>query len=229
MLKKLFPYFLVVALLGASWITAPLMAQQVARFVTLTTTAGTVIGSAATSYLTVRLTDGTNFLSAATDSTHDSAASSTGPQQMIKATTDLDALTAVSDGDATRSVGDTLGRQFMTLGCGKDNRIKGYLANTDGASTALTGMGAQGSGVIIEVWSLVISNSSATDVTVDLRDGTAGSVLATFIAPATTDTGGGAVVNLNVPIQFTANTAVAIDGSAAATTLYVTALGCTIK
>lgn len=164
-----------------------------------------------------------------TDSTHATAIAATGPAVMLEATTDIDAETAVADGNAVRAKGDYLGRQINILGCGRENRLRGYLANTDGASTALTGMGAQGAGVIIEVWSFIVANSSATDVTVDIRDGTAGSVLTTLMAPATTDTGGGAVVNLNVPITFTANTAVAMDTSAAATTVYVTAVGCSVK
>jgi hypothetical protein len=67
-----------------------------------------------------------------------------------------------------------------------------------------------------------VSNSSATNVTVDLRDGTAGNVLMTIPAAANM---GGAIVTLPVPICTTANTALAADPSAAASTVTITAVG----
>jgi hypothetical protein len=161
------------------------------------------------------------------DSTHGSTILTTGPAIMGEATTGLTSDTAVTDGQATRFKLDPLGRQITVPGCGTADRVRGYLANTDGASTSV--LAAQGAGVIAEIWTVILANSSATDVTVDLRDGTAGSVLTTLMAPATTDTGGGGVYNLNSPLLFTANTAVAADASAGVTTLYITVLGCKVK
>jgi hypothetical protein len=69
-----------------------------------------------------------------------------------------------------------------------------------------------------------IANTSASTVTVDLRDGTAGSVMYTFIAPA----GGGVVYSFGeAPLRGTANTAVAADPSAAASTITVSIHGFT--
>jgi hypothetical protein len=68
----------------------------------------------------------------------------------------------------------------------------------------------------------IVSNSSATNVTVDIRDGTGGSVIATI--PAAADMGG-AVIPLGVPLCTSAATAMAMDPSAAATTVTVTAIG----
>jgi hypothetical protein len=81
---------------------------------------------------------------------------------------------------------------------------------------------AQGAGVRFCATSVFISNSSATNVTVDLRDGTAGSVIATLAAPANFL---GSNVTLPVPLCTTANTALAADPSAAATTVTTTAIG----
>lgn len=94
--------------------------------------------------------------------------------------------------------------------------------NTDGASTAFTGSFAATANVRNYIASVTISNTSATAVTVDLRDGTAGSVIWTGIAPA----GGGITHNFGVPLrQPTTNTALAFDGSAAASTITVSVVG----
>lgn len=91
---------------------------------------------------------------------------------------------------------------------------------TDGSSTSV--VAAQGAGVRFCATTIVVSNSSATNVTVDIRDGTAGTVMATI--PAAANMGGG-VVPLQTPICTTANTALAADPSAAASTVTVTAVG----
>ena len=98
--------------------------------------------------------------------------------------------------------------------------VSGVDADTAGDSTAV--IAAQGAGVKVYVTSVIIANSSATPVTVDLRDGAAGSVKATFPVPA----GGGVTHDFgNTPLGFTANTAVAADPSAAATTVTTTVVG----
>lgn len=101
-----------------------------------------------------------------------------------------------------------------------EDRVSGVVGITDGSSTSL--VAAQGAGVRFCATSVFISNSSATNVTVDLRDGTAGSVIATLAAPANFL---GSNVTLPVPLCTTANTALAADPSAAATTVTTTAIG----
>lgn len=101
-----------------------------------------------------------------------------------------------------------------------EDRVSAVVGVTDGSSTSL--VAAQGAGVRFCATGVVVSNSSATNVTVDLRDGTAGSVVATFPAAANM---GGAAFPLLVPICTTANTALAMDPSAAASTVTVTAIG----
>lgn len=103
-----------------------------------------------------------------------------------------------------------------------EDQLQETKSNTDGASTAMTsGFAAPGANIRLYLTTLIIANSSASNITVDIRDGSAGSVLATVPVPAN----GGVVINLPVPLKFTANTAAAFDGSAAASTLYVTMIG----
>lgn len=178
--------------------------------------AGTAVS--ATNPVAIRLSDGSAFVTAATDATHDSAASATGPQITLGATTTYQ--TAVTTGDATRAAAGLDGIQITRPFAHVGDYVKGYLANTDGASTAV--VAAQGAGIRFCATTLIVSNSSATNVTVDLRDGAAGSVIATVPASANM---GGAAIPLDVPLCTTANTALAMDGSAAASTVAVTAIG----
>lgn len=59
-----------------------------------------LIANTATSYLTIRLSDGTNFLTPTVDGTYDAAAAATGPQ--ILGECDDSATDAVDEGDAAR-------------------------------------------------------------------------------------------------------------------------------
>ncbi len=101
-----------------------------------------------------------------------------------------------------------------------EDRVSAVVGVTDGSSTSL--VASQGAGVRFCATTFIVSNSSATNVTVDIRDGTAGSVIATMPAAANM---GGAVVPLQVPLCTTAATAMAMDPSAAASTVTVTAVG----
>ncbi len=101
-----------------------------------------------------------------------------------------------------------------------EDRVSAHVANTDGAATSL--VAAQGSGVRFCATNFIVANSSATNVTVLITDGSGGTTLTTLPAAANM---GGSVVNLAVPLCTTANTAMFMDGSAAATTVSVTAVG----
>lgn len=158
------------------------------------------------------------------DIAHDDAASSRGPQGMLEAVSDMSANTAVADGDAVRQVGDLLGRSISAGPCDRAARVRSVTTITDGSSTSAISAG--GAGIYLEVWDVIIANSSATAVTVDIRDGTAGSVLATFPVPANT---AGVVHRFSVPLTGSANTAVAVDPSASATSIITTLSGCKVK
>lgn len=148
-----------------------------------------------------------------TDASHDSAAINTGPQTMFIARTTEG--TAVGQGDAVRGVADAIGRQVILPYSPLGDIISGRAAITDGSSTSV--LGAQGAGIRNYLTDVECANSSATDVTVDIRDGTGGSVLWTLMCPA----GGGNNKSFSQPLKFTANTAIAADPSASASTVTV--------
>lgn len=104
--------------------------------------------------------------------------------------------------------------------CGLEDLVSGVAAITDGSSTSV--IASAGAGVKNYITDVIISNSSATAVTVDLRDGAAGTVKATFPVPANTS---GVMKTLAVPLGFSAATAVCADPSAAASTVTVTLVG----
>lgn len=139
------------------------------------------------------------------------------------ALTSLTSGTNVASGDLVNANGSIDGSAFVRPVPFGDI-VSNCIGITDGSSTSI--IAAQGAGIKVYVHSVIIANSSATAVTVDLRDGTGGTVKATFPVPA----GAGVVFNFNdAPLPFSANTAVAADPSAAASTVTVTLVGRTSK
>jgi hypothetical protein len=154
------------------------------------------------------------------DVAHDAADSGNPVKQGAKATTSLAGLTLVANADRTDLFAGIDGVQIVRPYCNLEDIVSGVAAITDGSSTSV--IASQGAGVKTYVTTVIIANTSATAVTVDLRDGAAGAVKATFPVPANT---AGMVVSLPVPIPFTAATAVCADPSAAASTVTVTLVG----
>ena len=152
---------------------------------------------------------------------HDSADSGNPVKVGAIATTSLLGRTPVANADRSDLVVGSDGALLVRQGTSLEDIISEQKTNTDGAATAMTGAFAATASQRIYLTDIIIANSSATNITVDIRDGSAGSVLATFPVPAT----GGVVHRFCTPLRFTANTAAAFDGSAAATTLSVTMLG----
>lgn len=152
---------------------------------------------------------------------HDSADSGNPHKIGAKATASVLGGTPVAAADRTDLFAGTdgvlIGRPHTSL----EDIISEQKTNTDGSSTAMTGAFAATASQRIYLTSLIIANSSATNITVDIRDGSAGSVLATFPVPA----GGGCIHAFPVPLRFSANTAAAFDGSSPATTLTVSMIG----
>lgn len=151
---------------------------------------------------------------------HDGADSGNPIKAGAKAETSLSTITTVADGDRTNLYAGIDGVLITRPHANLEDRVSGVASITDGSSTQV--IAAQGAGIRFCATTLVVSNSSATNVTVDIRDGTAGSVLMTV--PAAANMGGG-VVPLQMPICTTANTIFAADPSAAASTVAVTAVG----
>lgn len=151
---------------------------------------------------------------------HDAADSGAPYKQGFKATTALSGLTLVANADRTDGFAGVDGVQIVRPHCNLEDLISGVAAITDGSSTSV--IASAGAGVKNYITSVIIANNSATAVTVDLRDGAAGSVKATLPVPANTS---GVVCNFPVPLGFSAATAVCADPSAAAMTVTVTLLG----
>lgn len=151
---------------------------------------------------------------------HDSAVTGSPLRVGAKAETALSGITLVADGDATDLHAGVDGVLITRPHCNLEDIVSGVAAITDGSSTSV--IAAAGSGVKIYITSVIIANSSATAVSVDIRDGAAGTVKATFPAPPDM---GGVVHALPVPIPFSANTAVCADPSASASTISVTLVG----
>ena len=125
----------------------------------------------------------------------------------------------VADGDRTTLIASADGILIIRPYCSWEDIVSGVDTDTAGDSTAV--IAAQGSGIRTYITTIVSSNTSNTNITIDIRDGAAGAVLATIPVPKN----GGATVNFPVPLRFSANTAVAIDPSAAVTTTVTTAVG----
>jgi hypothetical protein len=151
---------------------------------------------------------------------HDAADSGNPLKLGAKAETSISGATMVADADRTDLYAGIDGVLITRPYANLEDRVSNVVSITDGSSTQV--VAAQGAGIRFCATTLIVSNSSATNVTVDIRDGTAGSVLATI--PAAANMGGG-VVPLLVPLCTTANTIFAADPSAAATTVAVTAVG----
>jgi hypothetical protein len=151
---------------------------------------------------------------------HDAADSGNPHKIGAKATTALSGLTLVANADRTDLMAGIDGVLITRDNSGLEDIVSGLAAITDGSSTSV--IASAGAGVKVYITDVIISNSSATAVTVDLRDGAAGSVKATFPAPADVS---GVVHSFKTPLPFSAATAVCADPSAAASTVTVTLVG----
>lgn len=153
---------------------------------------------------------------------HDGADSGNPIKIGAKASATLSDDTMVANADRTDATSDLDGALLTRTGFPLGDLITERTSNTDGASTAFTNFGATASARNY-ITAIVVYNSSATAGYVDIRDGTAGSILYTIPLPA----GGGAVIgNGSTPILYSSvNTALAFDVSAALSTVYISASG----
>lgn len=148
---------------------------------------------------------------------HDAADSGNPVKQGFKATTALSGLTLVSSGDRTDGFAGVDGVQIVRPHCNLEGIVTGNATNTDGTSTEC--IAAQAAGIKVYLTSIILANTSATAITVDIKDGT--TVKISLPLPA----GSGCVFNPPVPIPGTAATAWNFDGSAAATTVTCSMIG----
>lgn len=173
----------------------------------------------------VRLSDGTSAITnlpTVGSVAHDAVDANNPLKIGTRAISTPSTLTLVSAADRTDLFSGTDGILLVRNHTTLDDVVSERTTNTDGASTAFTsGLAAPGAGVRLCITAVTVCNSSATFCTVDLRDGSAGSVLWTLPVPAT----GGVVQRFDPPLKLTANTALAFDASAATTTLTISANG----
>ena len=151
---------------------------------------------------------------------HDGADSGNPHKIGAKAVAGVSGQTKVAAGDRTDLLAGVDGLLVIQLNCSKEDIVSGVAAITDGSNTSV--IAQQGIGIKTYITDIIIANTSATAVTVDIRDGVGGSVKATFPAPANT---GGVVHSFKTPIPFTAGTEVCADPSAAVSTVTVTLVG----
>ncbi len=151
---------------------------------------------------------------------HDGADSGNPHKIGAKATTSLSAKTMVANNDRTDLFAGVDGVVIMRSHCNLEDIVTSTpVAITDGSSTSV--IAAQGASIKTYITGVTIANSSASFVTVDLRDGTGGAVKWTFPVPPS----GGVTHKFDPPLPFSANTAVAADPSAAASTITVSLIG----
>lgn len=166
-----------------------------------------------------------NLIALSQDAEFGEAAVLFGPQLGNKFLADLTGTALVTTGDAVAVLADGMGRQLRGAMCPPGNVIHGTFAITDGSSTAVTSMGAQGANKVIEVTDLDLTNTSASNVSLDFRSGTGGSVVHTVFLNA----GGMVSRPLLTPFYTAANTALAADPSASASTISGSLRGCVIR
>lgn len=127
----------------------------------------------------------------------------------------------VADGQRTNVHADIDGVLYVKPLTSFGDIIVTRVTDTGGTSTAFTAFPATASRRNF-VSTITVYNSSTTQGFLDIRDGTAGTILYTIPLPAL----GGATINFPVPLrQTTANTALAYDVSAAITTIYISVVG----
>lgn len=153
---------------------------------------------------------------------HDNADSGNPVKIGAKAVATPSTATMVAAADRTDATSDLDGALLVRLGSTYGDLISERVTDTGGTSTAFTNFGATAS-TRNYVTAITVYNSSATAGYVDIRDGTAGSVLYTIPLPA----GGGAVLTQGGAPLFrsSANTALAYDVSGALSTVYISMTG----
>lgn len=126
--------------------------------------------------------------------------------------------TAVSDGNVVRIQCDDEGRVIVATSP-RDLSAHGTQSITGTSQTQI--VGAAGAGVFLDLCDLIVANSSATLVTVEIKDDTSGGTTRHTVVCAAD--GGGQVINFDPPLTAsTANKGWSATVSSAVSTVYVT-------
>jgi hypothetical protein len=148
---------------------------------------------------------------------HDSADAGNPHKIGAKAETALSGVTLVADGDRTDLYAGIDGVLITRPHCNLEDIVTGNASNTDGSSTQC--IAAQAAGIKTYLTSVILTNTSSSNIYCEIKDGTTAKV--TIPVPAN----GGAVFNPPVPLPGTAATAWNFDPSSAATTVYCSMIG----
>ena len=178
---------------------------------------GTLAGAVSGSEMQVDIVSGTVTTLTGSGVAHDAADSGNPHKIGAKATASLSGATMVAAGDRTDLFAGIDGVQITRPHCNLEDVVSGNASNTDGTSTSL--IAAQGAGVKTYLTAIILTNTSSSNIYVEIKDGATAKL--TIPVPANS----GAVVTLPVPLGGTANTAWNFDPSAATTTVYCSAVG----
>ena len=148
---------------------------------------------------------------------HDGVDSGNPIKTGAKAKSTLSGVTLVSSDDRADSTSDLDGAHIVRNNFALGDLVNGNASNTDGSSTQVLAAGA--AGIKHYITDVTITNTSASNIYVELKDGT--TVKWTFPVPAN----GGVTHHFASPIGGTAATAWNFDPSAAATTIYCSVSG----
>ncbi len=160
-----------------------------------------------------------SFCNFGTDANHGTDVIANGPEIQAEATASVVGDTNVGDGKSTRPKAGLDGVLLTRPYANREDVLQpASVAITDGSSTVVIGTGLLGSGIRAVVTDAQCSNSSSTNVEVYLRDGVAGTILATIPCPANA----GAVVVFPMGKAGTANTGIYADPSASASSITIT-------
>ncbi len=181
---------------------------------------GTVTANAGTGTMTVDL-GANNDVTVSGENAHDGTTLGNPVLGGARATNSVEGITQVANADLTHIAADLNGVQLSRPHTTLEEIISERISNTNGTSTNFSTFNAGGAGIHNYVTDITVLNTSATDGYVDIRDGSAGSVLWTLPLPAN----GGATHSFTLPLRSSANTAVAYDVSAALTTVYISMNG----
>lgn len=151
------------------------------------------------------------------DVAHDGADSGYPVKNGAKATTALSGVTLVANADRTDLYAGVDGVLIVRPHCDLEDIVSGNASNTDGASTQC--IAAQASGIKTYLTRVTLTNTSSSNIYVELKDGT--TVKHTVPLPAN----GGATIAFDPPLPGSAATAWNFDPSAAATTVICSMVG----
>lgn len=152
------------------------------------------------------------------DVAHDGVDSGNPVKQGFKATTSIAGLTLVSDGDRTNGFAGVDGVQIVRPYCNLEDIVTSFTSCTSGANTSV--ISAQGSGIKFYLIGVVLFNNGTSNGSCIITDGSGGTTKLKIPFPAST----GTVFSPEVPIPFSANTAVFADPSGS-DTIDVTIIG----